>query len=111
MEFALQPFELLGSVQVLGMHAEVRRFPRVSANQGIWTAPSNILTFRFAPGNTLWTRPIAEPTHFVPAGPLTFRPRGASWETKSDGAPVLNVTAFSTPICFCRRNTLGRMQY
>jgi AraC-like DNA-binding protein len=30
---------------------------------------------------------------FVRSGPLTFRPRSSSWETKSNGAPVLHVMA------------------
>jgi AraC family transcriptional regulator len=29
----------------------------------------------------------------MPSGPLTFRPCGSSWETKSNGAPVLHVMA------------------
>jgi AraC family transcriptional regulator len=89
----LDPFVSLGIVQVPGMRVEVRRFSRMPASRRIWTAPSNILTFRFAPRNALWTRPISQPTEFIPSGPLTFRPRSATWETKSNGSPVLCVMA------------------
>jgi AraC family transcriptional regulator len=89
----LDPFESLGTVQVPGVRVEVRRFSRMPASRRIWTAPSNILTFRFAPRNAVWTRPISQRTEFIPSGPLTFRPRSATWETKSNGSPVLCVMA------------------
>jgi AraC-like DNA-binding protein len=69
----------------------VRSSPRTAASHGIWTAPTNVLTFRFSPGNTFWTRPTSKQVDFKRGGPLTFRPLAASWETKSNGAPVLSV--------------------
>jgi AraC-like DNA-binding protein len=86
-------FQLLGSVKTAGMRAEVRLFSRSPAARHIWTAPWDILTFRFAPRNTCWSRPISKPMEFLPSGPLTFRPRASSWETKSNGAPVLHIMA------------------
>lgn len=95
----LGPYEVLGAVQAPGMRADVRLFRRTPASQGTWTAPSNVLTFRFSPGNTVWTRPISQQTRFIPDGPLTFRPRAASWESKTDGLPFRCVIAhFDTPL-------------
>jgi AraC-like DNA-binding protein len=94
----LGPYEMLGAVQVPGMRAEVRLFPRSPAGQGTWTAPSNVLTFRFSPGNTVWTRAISEQTSFIPDGPLTFRPRSARWESRTNGLPFRCVMAhFDAP--------------
>jgi AraC-like DNA-binding protein len=94
------PFETLGTVQAAGMRADVRLFRRAPASQGTWTAPSDILTFRFSPGNTVWTRAISRQTHFIPDGPLTFRPRAASWESKTNGLPFRCVIAhFDAPLC------------
>jgi AraC-like DNA-binding protein len=87
------PYEMLGAVRAPGMRAEVRLFPRGSAGQRTWTAPSNVLTFRFSPGNTVWTRATSQRTGFIPDGPLTFRPRSASWESKTDGLPFRCVMA------------------
>ena len=95
----LGPYEVLGAVQAPGMRADVRLFRRTPASQGTWTAPSNVLTFRFSPGNTVWTRPISQQTRFIPDGPLTFRPRAASWESKTDGLPFRCVIAhFDIPL-------------
>jgi AraC-like DNA-binding protein len=91
-ELAFQ-FQLLGAAHVQGMRAEVRLFSRCPPERHIWTAPCDILTFRFAPRNTCWERSALKPTEFVPSGPLTFRPHSSSWETKSNGAPVLHVMA------------------
>ena len=92
-------FQLLGAAQVAGMRAEVRLFSRFPPDRHVWTAPYDILTFRFAPRNTCWIRSISKPTEFMPSGPLTFRPRSSSWESKSNGAPVLGVVAaFEEPL-------------
>jgi AraC-like DNA-binding protein len=73
-------FQLLGTVQAIGMRAEVRLFSRSPADRHVWTALRDILTFRFAPRNVCW-------------------PRSSSWETKSNGAPVLHVmAAFDKPL-------------
>lgn len=94
----LGPYEILGSVQAPGMRADVRLFRRTPASQGTWTAPSNVLTFRFSPGNTVWTR-ASRRTRFIADGPLTFRPRAARWESKTDGLPFRCVIArFDTPL-------------
>jgi hypothetical protein len=78
------PYQMLGAVLYPGMRAEVRQFPRGPVGQASWTAPTNILTFRFSPGNTSWTRPMAPRTAYLPDGPLTFRPRAATWESKTN---------------------------
>jgi len=81
------------------MRAEVRLFRRTPANQRTWTAPSNVLTFRFSPGNTVWTRAISQQAGFIPDGPLTFRPRSASWESKTNGLPFRCIIAhFDAPL-------------
>ena len=93
------PYEMLGAVQAPGMRADVRLFRRTPASQRTWTAPSNVLTFRFLPGNTVWSRVISQPAGFTPDGPLTFRPRAASWESKTNGLPFRCVIAhFDTPL-------------
>jgi AraC-like DNA-binding protein len=95
----LGPYETLGAVQAPGMRADVRLFPRAPASHGTWTAPSNVLTFRYSPGNTVWTRAISQQTDFMPDGPLTFRPCAASWESKTNGFPFRCVVAhFDTPL-------------
>lgn len=94
----LDPYQSLGAVQAPDMYAEARQFPRVAPAERSWTAPSNILTLRFSPGNTHWTRP-SQQTSFTSDGPLTFRPRSASWESKTNGSPFLCVVArFDTPL-------------
>jgi len=93
----LGPYEVLGGVRAPGMRAEVRLFRRTPANQRTWTSPSNVLTFRFSPGNTVWTRANSQPSGFIPDGPLTFRPRSASWESKTNGFPFRCVIAHFDP--------------
>lgn len=93
------PYETLGAVQAPGMRAEVRLFSRSPAGQRTWTAPSNVLTFRFSPGNTVWTRATSGQTGFIPDGPLTFRPRSAKWESRTNGLPFRCVMAhFDAPL-------------
>jgi AraC-like DNA-binding protein len=95
----LGPYEVLGAVQAPGMQADVRLFRRTAASQGTWTAPSNVLTFRFSPGNTVWTRAVSQQRGFVPDGPLTFRPCASSWESKNNGLPFRCVIAhFDAPL-------------
>jgi AraC-like DNA-binding protein len=89
----LGPYETLGAVETPGMRADVRLFPRTPASQGTWTAPSNVLTFRFSPGNTVWSRAISRQRDFTADGPLTFRPRAARWESKTNGLPFRCVIA------------------
>jgi AraC-like DNA-binding protein len=86
------------------MRADVRLFRRSPASQGTWTAPSNVLTFRFSPGNTVWTRAISTQTRFLPDGPLTFRPRAARWESKTDGLPFRCVIAHFDASLPCAEN-------
>jgi AraC-like DNA-binding protein len=95
----LGSYETLGAVQAPGMQADVRLFRRTPASQGTWTAPSNVLTFRFSPGNTVWTRAISQQRGFIADGPLTFRPRAASWESRTNGLPFRCVIArFDAPL-------------
>jgi AraC-like DNA-binding protein len=97
----LGPYETLGEVQVPGMRADVRRFPRTRASQDTWTSPSNVLTFRFSPGNTVWTRSTSHQRGFIPDGPLTFRPLAANWECKSNGLPFRCVVAHFDYLSSC----------
>jgi AraC-like DNA-binding protein len=95
----LGPFEVLGAVRAPGMQADVRLFRRAPASHRTWTAPSNVLTLRYSPGNTVWTRAMSQPRDFIPDGPLTFRPRAATWESKTNGLPFRCVIAhFDTPL-------------
>ena len=98
------PYEVLGAVQAPGMRADVRLFRRTPASLSTWTAPSNVLTFRYSPGNTVWTRAISQPTRFIPDGPLTFRPRAASWESKTNGLPFRCVIAFFDAPLLCEED-------
>jgi AraC-like DNA-binding protein len=98
------PYEVLGAVQAPGMRADVRLFRRTPASLRTWTAPSNVLTFRYSPGNTVWTRAISQPTRFIPDGPLTFRPRAASWESKTNGLPFRCVIAFFDAPLLCEED-------
>jgi AraC-like DNA-binding protein len=102
------PYEMLGAVQAPGMRADVRLFRRTPASQSTWTAPSNVLTFRYSPGNTVWTRPVSQPTRFIPDGPLTFRPRAASWESKTNGLPFRCVIAFFDSPLPCEEDFLAK---
>jgi len=92
-EHGAGPYETLGAVHSPGMRAEVRLFCRTPPGQRTWTAPSNVLTFRFSPGNTVWTRATSQQARFIADGPLTFRPRSASWESKNNGLPFRCVMA------------------
>lgn len=85
-------FDLLGSVEVTGMRAEVRQFSRLPTYERTWEAPAHILSYRMTPGSTLWTRRAGKHApDYTPMGPLAFRPRSAVWECKSNGQPVLTV--------------------
>jgi AraC-like DNA-binding protein len=87
-------FETLGAVQTPGMSVTLRSYAPMEPSQRSWTTPHHILTYRCTSGATLLTRQLDNAvSDFVPEGPLTYRPRGARWETISNGAALTCVVA------------------
>ena len=85
----------LGSVAVPGMRIKVRWFPDGARDDKVWRAPSNILSFRRVVGEPVQHRDVSKRSSgFHPAGPLTFWPRSAVWETRRSCSAVLAVSAY-----------------
>jgi AraC-like DNA-binding protein len=85
----------LGNVAVPGMRIKVRWFPDGAQETKAWRAPSNILSLRRIVGEPVQHRDLS--THsssFHSAGPLTFWPRSAVWESQRSYSPVLAVSAY-----------------
>lgn len=94
-------FELLGSADVAGMRADVRRYSSSpSRDERIWTAPTNFLSYQHRPGVKVWGRQVVGvATDYMCEGPLTYRPRSAQWQTRTNGRPQTIVkAAFDTPM-------------
>ncbi len=78
-----------------GMRIKVRWFPEGANNKHVWRAPSNILSFTRVVGDDVQHRDVAKlPSSFRPAGPLTFWPRSAVWESRKNCGQVLTVSAY-----------------
>jgi AraC family transcriptional regulator len=61
----------------------------------VWQARSNILSFSRVIGEGVQHRDLAKPSSaFRPAGPLTFWPRSAVWESRKNHSQVLTVSAY-----------------
>ena len=85
----------LGNVAVPGMRIKVRWFPDGAQDDNVWRAPANILSFRRVVGEPVRHRDVSKrSSDFHPAGPLTFWPRSAVWESRSSCSPVLAVSAY-----------------
>lgn len=93
-------FSMVAEASVPGISVQLRLSPRQPTEVTTWTAPADILTFRCAPAARVWTRPhTSTGGDFTLDGLLTFRPREASWQTRSDGAPQLSLmTRFDRPL-------------
>jgi AraC-like DNA-binding protein len=85
----------LGQLAVSGMRIKVRWFPAGANNRQVWRAPSNILSFSRVVGEAVQHRDVSKhPSSFSPAGPLTFWPRSAVWESRKNRSQVLTVSAY-----------------
>jgi AraC family transcriptional regulator len=88
-------FVELGKLSVPGMRIKVRLFPTGVDSEQIWRARSNILTFSRVLADSTPHRNVAnEPSRFLPAGPLIFRPRSAVWKNRRYGSQVLTVSSY-----------------
>jgi AraC family transcriptional regulator len=77
------------------MRIKVRWFPDGARDDKVWRAPSNILSFRRVVGEPVQHRAVSKRSSgFHPAGPLTFWPRSAVWESRRNCSPVLAVSAY-----------------
>jgi AraC-like DNA-binding protein len=85
----------LGQLAVPGMRIKVRWFP-AGANTGqVWRARSSILSFSRVIGEVVQHRDVAnQSASFRPAGPLTFWPQSAVWESRKHHSHVLTVSAY-----------------
>ena len=85
----------LGKLAVPGMRIKVRWFPAGSSNRQVWRAPSNILSFSRVVGEAVQHRDVSKhPSSVSPAGPLTFWPHSAVWESRRHCSQVLTVSAY-----------------
>jgi AraC family transcriptional regulator len=85
----------LGKLSVPGMHIKVRWFPEGMQNNKVWRAASNILSFSRVVGAAVEHRDVSkQPSSFQPAGPLTFWPNSAIWESRKHRSQVLTVSAY-----------------
>jgi AraC-like DNA-binding protein len=85
----------LGKLAVPGMRIKVRWFPAGANNGQVWRAPSNILSFSRVVGEGVQHRDVSKhPSSFRAAGPLTFWPRSAVWESRKNRSQVLTVSAY-----------------
>lgn len=85
----------LGKFAVPGMRVKVRWFPHGANDEHVWCASSNILSFSRVVGAPVLTRNVSKDSpSFRPAGPLTFRPRSAVWESRRNGSQVLTVSSY-----------------
>lgn len=96
----------LGKLAVPGMDIVVRWFPAAANNRQVWRAPSNILSFSRVVGDAVQHRCVSNhPSSFRPAGPLTFWPHSAMWESRKNHSQVLTVSAyFDTRFTSATRN-------
>ncbi len=85
----------LGQLAVPGMRIKVRWFPEGANNGQVWHARSSILSFSRVIGEPVQHRDAAKrSSSFRPAGPLTFWPPSAVWESRKNHSQVLTVSAY-----------------
>jgi AraC-like DNA-binding protein len=85
----------LGKIAVPGMRIKVRWFPAGANNGEVWRAPANILSFSRVVGEGVQHRDVSQlSSSFLPAGPLTFWPHSAVWESRKNRSEVLTVSAY-----------------
>jgi AraC-like DNA-binding protein len=87
--------EELGGFAVPGMRIKVRWFPGGVSNSHVWRAPANILSFSRVIGEPVLHRDVSKrSSSFHPAGPLTFWPRSAVWESRKSCSQILTVSTY-----------------
>src|ERR1700679_3019288 len=85
----------LGQLAVPGMRVKVRWFPAGANNGRVWHARSSILSFSRVIGEAVQHRDlVGHSSSFRPAGPLTFWPAAAAWESRKNHSQVLTVSAY-----------------
>jgi AraC-like DNA-binding protein len=85
----------LGQIAVPGVRIKVRWFPAGAYNGQVWRARSSILSFSRVIGEAVEHRDLTKrPSSFCPAGPLTFWPHSAVWESRKNRSQVLTVSAY-----------------
>jgi len=85
----------LGRLAVPGMRIKVRWFPAGANNGQVWQTRSGILSFSRVIGEAVQHRDLAKrSSSFRPAGPLTFWPPAATWESRKNHSQVLTVSAY-----------------
>jgi AraC-like DNA-binding protein len=85
----------LADFAVPGMRIKVRWFPDGVSNSHVWRAPSNILTLSRVVGEPILHRDVSKRSAaFHPAGPLTFWPRSAMWESHKTRNQILTVSTY-----------------
>jgi AraC-like DNA-binding protein len=85
----------LGKLSVPGMRIKVRWFPEGADTKKVWRAPANILSFSRVVGEAVQHRDVSKSaSSFHPAGPLTFWPHSAVWESHKNRSQVLTVSAY-----------------
>jgi AraC family transcriptional regulator len=85
----------LGRLAVPGMRIKVRWFPAGANHQQVWRARSSVLSFSRVVGEPVQHRNTAKrSSSFHPAGPLTFWPQSAVWESRRNHSEVLTVSAY-----------------
>jgi AraC-like DNA-binding protein len=99
----------LGQLAVPGMRIKVRWFPEGANGGRVWHPRSNILSFSRVVGEPVLHRDVAKrSSSFRPAGPLTFWPPSAIWESRKNHSQVLTVSAyFDTNFTSIDRNSGG----
>jgi AraC-like DNA-binding protein len=86
---------VLGQLAVPGMRIKVRWFPAGANNQQVWQARSSVLSFSRVVGEGVQHRDMAKhSSSFHAAGPLTFWPQSAVWESRKNHSQVLTVSAY-----------------
>jgi AraC-like DNA-binding protein len=77
------------------MRIKVRWFPAGANNGHVWHTRSSILSFSRVIGEAVQHRDLAKhPSSFHRAGPLTFWPPAATWESRGNYSQVLTVSAY-----------------
>jgi AraC-like DNA-binding protein len=85
----------LGQMAVPGMRIKVRWFPAGANNGQVWHARSSVLSFSRVIGDGVQHRDLAkQSSNFRNAGPLTFWPSSAVWESRKNYSQVLTVSAY-----------------
>ena len=93
-------YRLISRVEAAGMDIQMRMWPRTTTDTITTTTPTDVLTYRIPPAAKLWSRAGEDQDgEFVLAGPVTFRPRFTTWQTRTNGAPQMTLAIkFERPL-------------